>query len=336
MAWLQLLLSALIVLIAGTKLSQYGDRIAEGTGLGGLWIGVILMAGATSLPEVLTVISAGLVEAPDLAAGDLLGAGLSNMLALAVIDLSHRQKQVWQHAALDHALIASLAMALTALAGLGTLFHTDWAYAGVGLETTLIAVAYVLGIRIVFRQEALRHQEKARERVIQMLDAVPASDNPRWFLRAGLGFGASSLGILLAAPILVISAQQIAEETGISTTFIGTFLVAITTSLPELVTAFAAVRLGAFDLAVGNLFGSNAFNMCALFFADVAYRQGPLLNAVSPTHAITALVGVILMSVGLMGIIYRAEKRFLLVEPDSLLMVIGYAVGIWILFRVGR
>lgn len=150
-----------------------------------------------------------------------------------------------------------------------------------------------------------------------------------------MGFAAAALAILVAAPLLADSAVKIAEATGISTTFIGTSLVAITTSLPELVTTFAAVRLGAFDLAVGNLFGSNAFNMCVMFFADVAYRPGSLLNAVNNTHAVTALVGILLMNVGLMGIIYRAKKRFPLIEPNGVLIVVGYLLGMWMLFRLG-
>jgi cation:H+ antiporter len=86
---------------------------------------------------------------------------------------------------------------------------------------------------------------------------------------------------------------------------------------------------------VGNLFGSNAFNMCVLFFTDIAYRQGALLSAVSSTHIVTAFLGILLMNIGLMGIIYRAEKRFVLIEPDSLLMIVGYGLGMWVVFRLG-
>lgn len=103
--------------------------------------------------------------------------------------------------------------------------------------------------------------------------------------------------------------------------------------MPELVTAVAAVRLGAFDLAVGNLFGSNAFNMAAFLFADLAYREGGLLVSVSSAHALTALWSILMMNIGLMGIIYRAEKRFMLIEPDSLLMIVSYVLGLWLLFR---
>jgi cation:H+ antiporter len=137
----------------------------------------------------------------------------------------------------------------------------------------------------------------------------------------------------VAAPFLAWSAERIAEETGVGTTFIGTSLFAITTSLPELVTAVASVRLGAFDLAVGNLFGSNAFNMAAFLFADLAYREGDLLSNLSSVHALTALWSILMMNIGLMGIIYRAEKRFILIEPDSLLMIVSYIIGLWLLFR---
>jgi cation:H+ antiporter len=103
--------------------------------------------------------------------------------------------------------------------------------------------------------------------------------------------------------------------------------------LPELVTAFAAVRLGAFDLAVGNLFGSNAFNMAGFFFVDVAYRSGPLFNSVSDVHAMTELWGILLMSMALVGIIYGVEKLYTLIEPDSLVIILGYCLGLWLIFQ---
>jgi cation:H+ antiporter len=330
------LLSAVVIVVAGTKLSQYGDQIAEYTGLGGLWIGVVLMAAATSLPEVFTTISAALLQAPDLAAGDLFGAVMSNMLTLGIIDLFHRQKRVWQQAAYEHTLAAALAMALVGLAGISILLKVNLVLWGVGADSLLIAVIYVLGMRVVYRQEDVRRRQKERERVVEAEEAErKAAADSGGLRRAGIGFAVATLAIVVAAPALAAAAKEIAEVTGIGTTFIGTFLVAVTTSLPELVTSLAAVRLRAFDLAVGNLFGSNAFNMCVLFFTDIAYRQGALLSAVSSTHIVTAFLGILLMNIGLMGIIYRAEKRFVLIEPDSLLMIVGYGLGMWVVFRLG-
>jgi len=336
MPWLIFLGSAVVIVYAGTKLSRYGDQIAEKTGLGGLWVGVLLMAGATSLPEVFTTVSASLLDAPNLAVGDLLGAVMTNMLTLGAVDLYYRRKRVWQRVASEHALVASLAITLTGITGFFVLLDTDVTLWGVGVGSLVLAVIYVLGMRLVFLQEDLKRREMERESVIHEEEGTRrAGGSPPGLRRASMGFAAAALAILVAAPLLADSAVKIAEATGISTTFIGTSLVAITTSLPELVTTFAAVRLGAFDLAVGNLFGSNAFNMCVMFFADVAYRPGSLLNAVNNTHAVTALVGILLMNVGLMGIIYRAKKRFPLIEPDGVLIVVGYLLGMWMLFRLG-
>ena len=334
MTWLFFVCSAAVIVLAGTKLSRYGDQIAEFTGLGRLWIGVVLMAAATSLPEVFTTISAGLLNAPDLAAGDLFGAGMSNMLTLGLIDLLHRQKRVWQQAALGHTLTAGLAMVLTGLAAFFVLLKVNVTHVGVGLGSLTLFILYVLGMRLVFRQEDMERRQREQEVLIEGTIAKQDAVSRRAELRrAVIGFSLGALALLVAAPFLAWSAERIAEETGTSSTFIGTSLVAITTSLPELVTAIAAVRLGAFDLAVGNLFGSNAFNMAAFLFADLAYREGGLLGSVSSAHALTALWSILMMNIGLMGIIYRAEKRFMLIEPDSLLMIVSYVLGLWLLFR---
>lgn len=336
MVWVTFALSGIAIMIAGTKLSHYGDRIAEHSGLGRLWIGVVLLAAATSLPEMLTAVSAVLIDAPNLAVGDLFGAGLGNMLTLALIDLAHRQKRVWQQTALDQTLIASLAVIMTGLAGLLIIVRHSVSSFHVGIGTVAIALIYLFGMRVVFRQESMRRRAEQLQRVVEKEEAALHRPVRTGSLKqAGLGFAVATVGILIAAPLLADSALGIAVETGISSTFVGTSLVAIVTSLPEMVTTFAAVRLGAFDLAVGNLFGSNAFNMAILFVADLAYRNGPLLAAVDSTHAVTAFVSILLMTVGIMGIMYRAEKRFLFIEPDSALMIAGYLLGMALIFSLG-
>ncbi len=332
--WLTFLCSAGIIVLTGTRLSRYGDQIAEFTGLGRLWIGVVLMSTATSLPEVFTTVSAAWLNAPDLAAGNLFGACMSNMLTLGLIDLMHRQKRVWQEAALGHALTAALAMVLTALAAFFVLLHVNVSHLGVGLGSLTLLFLYVLGMRLVFRQEDMDRRRREQGVLVEATSSKPTAVHRRIELRrAIIAFTLCALVLLVVAPFLAWSADRIAEDTGVGATFIGTSLVAITTSLPELVTAIAAVRLGAFDLAVGNLFGSNAFNMAAFFFADLAYLQGDLLSSVNAAQALTAVWSILMMNIGLMGIIYRAEKRFILIEPDSLLMIVSYMLGLWIVFR---
>jgi cation:H+ antiporter len=242
---------------------------------------------------------------------------------------------VWQQAALGHTLTATLAMVLTALAAFFVLLRVEVVHFGVGFESVILLILYVLGMRLVFRQEDMARRQLEHKAVVKGLAEEPGSDGSRRdALRYAVrGFSIGALVLLVAAPVLAWSAERIAEESGMTATFIGTSLVAITTSLPELVVSISAVRLGAFDLAVGNLFGSNAFNMAAFFFADLAYRGGGLLSTVSSTHALTALWAIIMMNIGLMGIIYRAERRFRLIEPDSLLMIVVYVLGLWLLFN---
>jgi cation:H+ antiporter len=334
-SWVLFLASASVIVYAGTKLSHYGDRIADLTGLGGLWIGVILMAGATSLPEIFTDVSAALIDAPDLAVGDLFGSNMANMLILGIIDLVHRQKRVWQQAAFEHALSAGLAMFLTGLAAFFILLGQDVKHLGIGSGSAILLLFYILGMRLIFRQESVKRRQREQEKVaeVQAGEEDKGPSKRDGLKRAGVGFGLAALLLLIAAPILATSANRIAEQSGVSSGFVGASLVAIATSLPELVTAIAAVRLGAFDLAVGNLFGSNAFNMAAFFFVDTAYRSGPLFNIVSDDHAMTAIWSILLMSTALMGIIYRVEKRYMLIEPDSFVIILGYCLGLWLVFR---
>lgn len=334
MPWVLFAVSTIVVVLAGAKVARYGDQIAELTGLGRLWIGAVLVATATSLPELFTDVSAALLDAPDLAVGDLFGSNMANMLILGIIDLLHRQKRVWQQAAYEQTLIAALAMALTGFAGALILFESGTTHLGVGLGSVLLIIIYLLGMRVVYRQEDTQRRHKEQNQVVQVeKDQGAITVRHPALKRAIVGFSLAALAILVAAPLLATSANDIAEMTGVSKSYIGTSLLAVITSLPELVTALAAVRLGAFDLAVGNLFGSNAFNMAVIFIVDLAYRSGPVLSAVSPAHAITALWSMILMNIGLMGIIYRAEKRFWFIEPDSLLIVVTYAIGLWLLPR---
>lgn len=164
------------------------------------------------------------------------------------------------------------------------------------------------------------------------LGLVQEESPPKLSLRqALLGFGGAAAVILISAPIFAWGAKGIAEMTGLGNTFVGTWLVGLSTSLPELVASLAAVRMGAFDMAVGNLFGSNAFNMAIFFPLDLA-QSGSIFAAVDPSHVVSALFGVILMGLGLAAIAYRAKRRFAMLEPDSLLILVAYLLGIWLLY----
>jgi cation:H+ antiporter len=289
----------------------------------------VLLAGATSLPELGTDIAAVRMGALDLALGDLFGSSMANMLILAVVDLMPPRREVLRRATLDHALAACLAISLSAVAAAALLAPSGIVVAGVSVESLVIVAGYLLGTRAVYRQ-AMR--DYGPERLAPEAGATPEADPTPTLGRAVLGFVVAAAVTLAAAPVFAHAAKELAEVTGLGTTFVGTWLVGLSTSLPELVASVAAVRMGAFDLAVGNLLGSNAFNISILLWVDLAHPGASIFVDASRAHVLTLAFGIILMALGLAAIVYRAKKRFAALEPDSALIVLTYALGILILY----
>jgi len=321
-----LVAAGLLLVFAGAVQVRAADVIAELTGLGRLWIGSVVLAAATSLPELATDVSAVRLGAPDLAAGDLFGSSLANMLILAAIGYLRPVAPVFRAATPGHAVTACLAIVLNAAAGVFVLTAEDRAGWPVGAESVLLALGFFAGMRLVYAHRAEGGAEFPQ--VVAPIRTATASDLPAAVRR----FGIATLGVLVAAPAFAWSAKRIAELTGLGTTFIGTWLVGLATSLPEVVTSVAAVRLGAVDLAIGNLFGSNAFNMVVFLAMDVAHPGGSIFAELDPAHAITALLAVVLMALGLAAIVLRSEGRRSLLEPGSALMLVVYLSGLWLLY----
>lgn len=324
MVWLVFFLSSATVVIAAIKLAQYGDVIAVRTRLSGMFIGTLLMAGATSLPELLSAVNALSINAPNLAAGGMFGSSMFNMFMLGVLDLINQKTRILRRVAMNHALTASLANLLMGLAVFFMLADLDIRLGWVGLDSLLIMVAYVVGVRLIQRQAGATP------------DKPEIDDNNVPSLKYALvGFSLATLVLIIVTPFLVQSANEIAEITGLSAGFIGATLLAITTSLPELVATIAAVQIGAYDLAVGNLFGSNLFNMFVLGLTDVFYLKGRFLGEIDPAFALVAMLGLLLTTLGLIGNIARVERRLFFVEIDALLILIGYFLGMWFLYSNG-
>ncbi|HSJ65026.1 MAG TPA: hypothetical protein VK922_14135 [Gemmatimonadaceae bacterium] len=324
---LTFLACAAVIVAGGVRLARYGDVIAVRTGLGGLWIGSILLATATSLPELATDIAAVRIGAPDLAAGDLFGSSMANMLILALLDLLYPRAQVFRSATLDHVISAMLAIILTAIAALFLLVRTNVAVLGIGPGSVLLVVTYFVGTRAIY-------VHNSAERSGRVPDPAPVETERTEGLtlrQAGGRFGLAALVILLVAPLFARSAEGIAEVSGLGSTIVGTWLVGFSTSLPELVASLAAVRMRAYDMAVGNLFGSNALNMIVFAILDAVSPGGPILATVSPVHALSALIAIALMATGMAAIAYRAHGRLRMLEPSSTVMVALYVLGMVVL-----
>lgn len=320
---------------AGTVLARTGDAIAVRTGLGRVLVGSLLVAAATSLPEIATDISAAAANNPALAVGDLFGSSMANMAILAVIDLLWRRR-IWPAVELGHARIASIAMALTALAILGILTPEGLRFGWVGADTVVIAAAYIAAVAWIRRSRPREIGDVSAA----VADASVGGEIPvptgwgareRWTgLRPTvIKFSAAAVVVLLSGPVVARAGAGIAETAGLGQTFVGAAMLAVATSLPELVTSVAAVRIGAHDLAVGNLFGSNAWNMSILLLADLAYTRGPILTrAAGSAEAVAGVVAMLMMAVALSAIVHGQETRIGRLEPDALLLLLIYVGGL--------
>ncbi len=319
--------AALVVGVGGSILARTGDAIAEETGLGGLTVGLLLLSLATSLPEVATSTSAAATGAPDLAVSNYLGSNMANMAVLAIVDLLSRRR-VFPLVELAQARVATGAVILTALVGLAILLQDGRTIGPFGYDTVIITVTFLAILTWIRRAPAeIRGIPVAAAGATSAAThGVLAMRDRRRLRRALLGFGAGALVTLASAPVLAIAAEEIAALTGIGQTFMGAAFLAMATSAPELVASIAAVRIGAADLAVGNLFGSNLFNMGIIFTADLAYPGGAILASVSPIEEVVAFGAIILTGLGLAAVLHGTETRPLRIEPDALLILVVYVV----------
>ncbi|MBE0624173.1 MAG: sodium:calcium antiporter [Burkholderiales bacterium] len=332
LVWIEFGVCAVLIGLAGWRLSLYGDVIAEKTGLGGTWIGVVLLASVTSLPELATGVSAvAAADAPDIAVGNILGACVLNLTYLVVLDLVHRQESIYTRARQGHILSAGFGVLLLGIVGFSLLLaqKVDPLSPGhVGIYSPVIVVVYLISMRAVFsyeKKQMAAYVEEAAERY------------PHLTLRQALvRFSLAALVVVGTGTWLPFVGEDIAALYAWNTSFVGALFVAAATSLPELAVTLSALRLGALDMAIGNLLASNLFNLLILAVDDVFYLRGPLLSHVSPTHAVSVMSAVAMTGAVTVGLLYRPPDRvFRTIGWISVLLLFVYLSNAYVLFRFG-
>lgn len=329
LVWTEFLICVLIILFFGAKLSRTGDKIAEKTGLGGIWVGLLLLAAVTSLPELITGIGAvtlvGGGEGANLALGAVFGSNLFNLLIIALIDTMYRFGPVLSAASRGQLLLAAVGVLLIAFAGGSILLGTevwDGAIGWVSIYSMVLVLLYLWGSRRIFRRE--RQQPEARGLRYE-------ATSPR---RAYLGFAISALAIVGAGIWLALIGDEIAAVTGWDTTFVGSLFLAATTSLPELVVSIAALRIGATDMAIANMLGSNMFNMGIVIAGDdIFYRSGSIFSAASSGHVFSAAIAILMTLIVIAGLVFRPRRKTpLKMSWYSVALIVIYLGGAYALF----
>lgn len=326
MTWILFLLTAGLIVYAGTLLARYGDVLAEKTGLGRTWIGLVVVAATTSLPELFTGISASVQGLPDIAVGDVLGSCMFNLLILSLMDAVGGRIPLSSRAHQGHALSIGLGLVLIGLVGLSLLGGAYVPRLGwLGLYSLLFAAAYLLAMRLIFRFE----QRRLAGQMQAQAEARYASLSLR---TAATRYSLAAAVVILATTFLPHLGEQLAQQTGWGQAFVGTLLIAVTTSLPEVVVSLAAVRMGALELGLGNVLGSNLFNILILALDDLAFTRGPLLASVHPSHQVAVLAVMLMYGLLLTGLTYQTLKKQTVLAWDTSGILVVYLLAMGLIF----
>jgi cation:H+ antiporter len=319
---------SLLIFYHGRKLAHYGDLISIKSGWGKVWVGLILMASVTSLPElVIGTSSVTLVGSADLAVGNVLGSCVFNLAILSLLDAIIPGQPILTKVARSNVLAATLGSILLAFVGIGLFLSNEirilnW----IGITSLVFVIVYFVSVRLL-------HTYGLRENSITGA-SVPDQSRIKLSLSSlFMWYAVHAVMVIIAALALPYFSEQIAAESGIGESFIGTLLLAASSSLPEIAVSISAARMGNTDMAVGNLFGSNIFNIMLLAIFDLFYEGGNILQDASESNMITVFATIIMNSIAIAGFTMRPEKKGLrFLAWDTALILIVYVLTIVFLY----
>ncbi len=325
------LAAAAVVWWAGTRLARYADQLAERTGMGRAVLGILLLGGVTALPELSIAVAATLDGAPELSVSNVLGSISINFVILAIADAVYGRKALTAAPA-DPALLlqGSLGIVLLALV-VAPALAGDVLVWGMGAWTWVLLAAFVVAVTTVGRF-------KADESWVPAQDSSPPARNE------GGGHGDEPLrrllwriagvaaAIVVAGYVLAQTGESLAEQTGLGTSFFGAVLLALSTSLPEVSTVIAAVRLGRHEMALADGLGSIMFNVATLVVVDALHGGDPVLPQVGRFAGFGALLALTLIAVYLVGMIERRDRTIARMGFDSIAAIVLYLAGTAVLY----
>jgi len=325
------LFCAAIIFFAGKRLSHYGDLLADLSGLGKAWIGLILMAAVTSLPELMVgVSSAAILQSADLAVGDILGSCAFNLGILSLMDIfTPKDKPLFSNVSKSHILAAAFGVILIALVGLNLFLEKDITITSfIGLTSVSFLVVYLISVKTIFNYQ--------KHNATTAIKAVEIVETHLTLKQVIIRYALFASVIIVTALALPYFAEHIAEETGLGKSFVGTLFLAISTSLPEIAVSLAAIRMGSTDMAVGNLLGSNLFNILILFLDDIFYTKGYLLKDASEVNLLSVFFVAMMTGVAIIGFIFPNREKKIFMARDTFAIFGLYVINMVLLFFLSK
>ncbi|MCA0972564.1 sodium:calcium antiporter [Halobacillus litoralis] len=322
MVFVLFFLAGAATFFVASRLSIYGDAVKEKTKASSAFMGAIIGV-AISLPELTSSITAIVIDSPDLAVGNLIGSNLFNIMGLAVFDIVYRRYQIMTHATEESKLYGWLVIFMTLVVVAGLMFALPTAVFHISYTSIAIVMLYFIGSKYIndrteykgrkVKKDSTKYGEYTYKQVI-------------------VRFVGAAISIMIIGSVLTITAEEISVITGIGASFIGSFLVAISTSLPDAVSVGTALKLRNFNLGISSLLGSNAFNLMILAITDAFYFRGNLLQESSVANVITGAVSIVFVFFVIISITRRSNRSSYLLP--SILILVSYFVTTYFVFQI--
>jgi len=307
MIWIEFIACAGLLIWSATILARYGDVLADKTGLGRAWVGAILIAGVTSLPELASGISAVTwLKAPNLAAGAILGSCIFNLALIAMMDLAYQPGRILTKAHDGHILSAGLGILMLGMVAMGVLIGTDYSSVGIfgfSLLSVLIMGIYAFGGRMISTIEQSR-QAEVLDKAAEIEGYEKISERKAYIVFIISALAVVGLGIWLSS-----IGDRISATTGLSRSFVGNMFLATATSLPEIAASLAAIRIGAVDMAIANVLGSNLFNIAILAVYDIVDGRDNFWASLTDANGFAAVIGMMMTAVVIVSLMYRVSPK---------------------------
>ncbi|UCD54741.1 MAG: sodium:calcium antiporter [Candidatus Omnitrophota bacterium] len=322
------IICASIIFFAGKRVAKYADVIAEKTGFSRLWIGMVFVAAVTSLPELFTGVgSVVFVDAPDLTVGNLLGANSYNLLNIGLLDLLHRGGPLLSMISSGQLIVAIFSIVPVILAGVAIALSENgisaWSIGNIGIFSIAIFVSYCIATRVIYKFEKPKSKNLKAE---TKYDAIP--------LKKAYTYGLTAAAIIIASGVwLAYVGKDLSEALRLSQSFTGNLFIGFVTTLPEITVSIAALFIGAKEIAVANMLGSNLFNMTIVFADDILYQKAPILQVVSPGHLRSACMVIAMTVLVIVAMATKPKRKFFNISWYVPVLFILFLLGAYMNFN---
>ncbi|MCK4463226.1 MAG: sodium:calcium antiporter [Candidatus Omnitrophica bacterium] len=324
----EFIICSILIITASHFVCRYGKDIAIKMNWREGFVGVLFLAFATSLPELSTSLSSipklFAINNVNLGFGDAIGSLIINMMLIGFLDFFQGRGRILLHAEKDNILTGTFTMLLLATLAIFSFLRQiigpfGFYFFGVGIESFLILGFYLLGMKITFRNRHVQ-EKKSNYRFA----------GTEWIKFVILLIIIFALGIWLAS-----IGKRISESTSINQSFIGAFILAFSTSLPELAVSISALKMGSIDMAIANILGSNFFDVCIIPLMDIVYRSGPILESIAPVNIFITVLALVLTAIVVAGLSVRSKDTRMKLGWDTASILTLGAIGYYVIYRVG-